>query len=629
MHGADLMRRFLAPLIALVISLSSLSAFAQQSGMWGQRGISRAFVVRDGILYDADGRGLAAYDVRSLNSINRIDVEWSDDETYDLSLFGDDELVVATSSGVVWFSIAGNGALDRIGSTTSTGRVQHIAASSTYVAAANANKLTLLERNGTTFKTTDRITYTGNVTAVAFVGNYLYVSVEREPMRVYPAPSTTSVRNIAGLTVEQFARAGDILWAVSASDGLNAIDVSNPAAPEVAGNFGKSAIHLTGVAASGTRVYVIEAPDKLHILDAADPAAIKDVRVLHEWVNVVGASDSRVFFAGPVIEESGLAYDPGPIPRELGKPVRAANAASGTILAEYNELAGPVSGVWTDGSVAYVIDPPYFRVLDVSKTTAPREVTSLLIPNLQDRIRVKNGLAVIYGRAYVNLVDVSEPLRPQLISTWDAQGHPPSAAAILKSRVIEANEFSGMHVVDFSNPTFPVQIGGRKWHYRDIAASDDAAYAAQHDIMLVVEIANEHTIVDRDELQVIHAQVDIVPPNSARPDLLLTRGDYGLRLYSLEDRFHPQEIDILKMANVGIFGTGDHLAYVAKDGRLNFLDLTKKMTLQPTEMRVTSPMQMSVAGSKIVIADRYSVRVYGPDTAPPPAAPARRRPTRH
>ncbi|HEY0371827.1 MAG TPA: hypothetical protein VGD79_07480 [Thermoanaerobaculia bacterium] len=620
------MRRYLALLTFLLVSLS---AIAQQSGMWGQRGISRAYLVHDGILYAADGRGLAAYDVRSMDRVGRVDVEWSDDETYDLSLYGDDELVVATSGGVERFSLAEDGTLNRLGSTNVTGRVQHIAAGSTYVAAANANKLTLLERNGTTFKIAQRITYAGNVTAVAFVGNYLYVSVDREPTRVYLPPSTTAVELLPGLSVEQFALSGDILWGVSSGDGLNAIDVSDPAAPEVIGNYGKSVIHLTGVAASGNRVYAIEAPDKLHVLDGTDPTEITLQRTINEWVNVVGASDTRVFFAGPIIQESGLKYDPGLIPRELGKPVRAASATNGSILAEYNELAGPVSGVWTDGSVAYVIDPPYFRVLDVSKTATPREVTSLVIPNLQDRIRVKNGLAVIYGRAYVNMLDVSDPLHPRLISTWDAQGHPPSAAAILQSRVIEANEFSGLHVVDFSNPTFPVQIGGRKWHYRDIAASDDVAYAAQHDIMLVVEIANEHTVVDRDELQVIHAQLDIVPPNSARPDLLLARGDYGLRLYSLEDRFHPEEIDFLPMANVGVFGTGDHLAYIAKDGRLNFVDLTKKLALQPTDMRVTSPMQMSVAGQKIVVADRYSVRVYGPDTTPLPAPPARRRPTRH
>jgi hypothetical protein len=367
----------------------------------------------------------------------------------------------------------------------------------------------------------------------------------------------------------------------------------------------------------------------LHVFDVTDPEEPVLVSTITEWVHVVAANATRAFFAGPIIDESGLAFDPGLIPRELGRPVRALDASTLAIAAESTDLAGPISGIWTDGSIAYVVDPPYLRTLDVSTTSNPREVHSLLIPNIQDRIRVKNGLAVLYGRAFVNLLDVSVPLRPRLIATWDAQGHPPSAAAILQTRVLEANEHSGMHVVDFSNASQPVQIGGRIWHYRDIAASDDAAYAAQFDIMLVVQIADERTVVDMDEIGVTQAQVDIAPPSSSRPEFLLARAEDGLRLYSLEDRFHPAEIGFLPMTGLGIFATGNRNAYIAKDGVLHFVDLTQELALQPTEMRVTSPMQMSVAGEKVVVADRYSVRVYGPNTAPPPVSPARRRPTRH
>jgi hypothetical protein len=35
-------------------------------------------------------------------------------------------------------------------------------------------------------------------------------------------------------------------------------------------------------------------------------------------------------------------------------------------------------------------------------------------------------------------------------------------------------------------------------------------------------------------------------------------------------------------------------------------------------MRVASPMQIASANGKIVVADRYSLRVFGPNTAPPP-----------
>ncbi len=631
LHHADLMRRLLL-LVPLLVTLSVSAQF----GMWGQRGISRAFVIDGDILYAADGRGVAAYDVSAADRITRIDVEWSDDETADLAIIGDSsgrDLVVATTTGVERFSIAGDGRLTRLGGTTATGRTEGIAANERYAAVFGARTVTLLERNGDGgLSIVRRISYGGDVTAVAFVGDYLYVSVEREPTRVYLAPSPTRVALLSGLTAAEFALSGNVLWAASESDGLTAIDVTDPAAPKILGSTGRYELRLRGVAASGSRVYAFAAPDQIHVFDATEPDDVAHVGTMNEWVNVIAASGMRIFFAGPIIDESGLAYDPGLIPRELGKPVRAADASNpGTpiLVAEYEDRAGPVTGAWTDGSVAYVIDPPYFRVLDVSKTGDPREVTSLLVPDLQDRIRVKNGLAVIYGRALVNLVDVSVPLRPRFIATWDAQGHPPSAAAILKTRVLEANEHSGMHVVDFGNPSQPVQIGGRIWHYRDIAASDDAAYAAQHDLMLVVEIADERTVIDRDMILVIHAQVDTAPPNASRPDYLLARGQAGLRLYSLEDRFHPVEIGSLEMSGLDIFATGDRHAYVAKDGSLHFVDLTKELELQPTEMRVTSPMQMSVAGEKIVVADRYSVRVYGPDTAPPPPPPARRRPTRH
>ena len=624
LHRADLMRRFLV-LLSLLVSFS----LAAQSGMWGQRGISRAFAIDDDVLYAADGRGVAAYDVSAADRITRIDVEWSDDETYDVALFGDAELVVATAGGVERFARSDGGTLTRIVGTTDPGRTDHVAANARFVAAASARNLMLLERNGNGLKVARRITYGGDVTALAFVGDHLYVSVERDPTRVYLAPSSTALDLIPGLTARQFALSGDVLWAASEDDGLNAIDVSNPATPAIIGSFGRNVLRLGGVAASGTRVYAFESPDALHVFDATDPAEIVLDATIDEWVNVLGASGTRVFFAGPVIDDSGLAYDPGLIPRELGKPVRALDASTRAIVAEYEELAGPVSGVWTDGSVAYVVDPPYLRVLDVSTTASPRQVTSLLIPNLQDRIRVKNGLAVIYGRAFVNVVDVSVPLRPRLIATWDAQGHPPNTAAILKTRVIEANDHSGMHVVDFSDPAFPVQVGGRIWHYLDIAASDDAAYAVQYDSLLVVEIAGERTVIDRDELRVIHQQVDTAPPNAAQPEYLFARGEAGLRLYSLADRFHPQEVDFVAMTGLGVFATGNRSAYVAKDGRLHLVDLTKKLALQATGMRVTSPMQMSVAGEKIVVADRYFVRVYGPDTASPPAPPARRRPTRH
>lgn len=616
------------PLLSLVSLLLSFSLFAQ-SGVWGERGISRSFVTQGNFLYAADGRGVSAYDVGSARSVSRIDVEHTEGESNDVALWGSTDLIVGTRFGVERYGIAANGTLTRLGTDDSISAVSAVAANARYAAAASGKIVTVFEREGSGLTVVRKITSSGRVTAIAFVGDYLYVAAEREPLRVYQPPSSSVVQTLSGINAEDFALANNVLWSASASDGLTGIDVSNPRAPKLVAEYGRGSVALRRVAAAGNRVVAVGRPNELHVFDASTPAEPRLVTTMNEWVNVVALSGSRIFLAGNVVEESGLAFDPGLIPRETGKPVRVFENT--TLMAEFSDFAGPVSGVWTDGSVAYVVDPPYLRVLDVSKTAAPREVMSFAIENIQDRIRVKNGKAILYGRAYVNYLDVSTPLRPRFLSTWDAQGHPPSGAAILKERVIEANEHSGMHIVDFSDPSRGIQIGGRIWHYHDVAAGEDAAYALMEDLMLVVEVAGEQTVIDRGLVHIQYEQVDTVPPNSLAPHALLVRGSEGLRHYSIagEQRFAPQELSFLPVSGLGVFATGDRHAYVEKDGRLHFIDLTAPLALQATELRVTAAMQMSVAGEKIVVADRYAVRVYGPDTAPPPAPPAKRRAVRH
>lgn len=626
LQGAGLMRRSL-----LLVSLFlSFSLFAQ-SGMWGQRGATRAFAINasGNVLYTADGRGVSAYDVRG--NVVRIDTEWGDDETYDVALMGSSDLVVATSTGVERFAVAADGTLERLSRIEVPGPVSRIAASARYAAAAAGQVLTLLRRDGIDLAVARRITFSHPITAVEFAGEHLYVSVAEEPLRVFLPPSSTALRLVPGVDASDMAVANGVLWAVSETDALVGLDVSNPAEPRVIGSAGLNELRLRGVAAAGTRVFAFEGANRLHAFDVSNPAQPRLVQTRTEWVNALAATESRLFLSGAIVTFSDLAFDPGYIPRETGKPVRVFGADSLELVAEFSDYAGPVSGVWTDGSVAYVVDPPYLRVLDVSKTAAPREVTSLLVPNLQDSIRVKNGIAVIYGRAFVNFLDVSVPLRPRYLGTWDAQGYPLSAAAILRQRIVEANQHSGMHVVDISDPDHPVQIGGRKWHYSDIAAGDDAVYAIQHDLLLIVEIADERDVVDRGEINLQYTQIDTSPPNASQPPLLLVRGNEGLRLYSIagEERFAPRELEFFPMTGLGRFATGDGTAYIARNGRLHFIDLTTSLALQETEWRVTSPMQMSVAGNKVVVADRYSVRVYGPDTAPPPPPPAKRRSSRH
>ncbi len=61
-------------------------------------------------------------------------------------------------------------------------------------------------------------------------------------------------------------------------------------------------------------------------------------------------------------------------------------------------------------------------------------------------------------------------------------------------------------------------------------------------------------------------------------------------------------------------------AYLAHAGSVQVIDLTDPVrpTLLSTTMHPVAPMQLAAAKSKVVIADRYALRIFGPNTAPPP-----------
>lgn len=599
-------------LVTLFLSFLSTAALA---GMWGSRGISERFVVSGDVLYDADGRGVSVYRIGA--NVERIDLELTDDRTFDIAVAGS-ELFAGTSRGVRRYAIAQNGTLNFLEAIEDRGAAERMAADTRWLASAAGPKLLVRERGSGSPILFRELTFDNPVRALAFVGGRLYVGVEREGIYVYDVTRDAPLTSLA-VEASGFAQQNNVLWAAAGPVGIVSIDVSSPSAPRILGNSGGGEVNMTGVAVTGTRAFAIQRPSRLFVFDVATPSAPRLLQTIDTPSNVIAASGNRLFLAGSIIDAFGLET-------ATGLPVRVLDTASLATVAEFRDLAGPVSGVATDGSVAYVVDPPFFRVLDVSKTNAPREMASIEVANIQDRIRVKRGLAIVYGRGLVNLIDVTNPHRPKHVGTYDSLGIPPSNAGIARDTIVEANYASGLHVVDTSDPAAPLQIAGRIWHYLDLVTSDDVIYAFLQNTMLVADLTNRHKVVDVIESEIGIVQAELAPAAAPRPDYLLVRTPEGIHVFSLvADRFHPREHGFVRVSNAGVMGTADRIAWFEKGGDLWSIDLPSSFAAEKTNLRVTAPMQISGAGQKVVIADRYSVRVYGPDTPAPQPAPASRR----
>ena len=593
-----------------------LPAVAADAALWGSRGITQAFAVVGARVYIADGRGVSLYDVSDPAAIRRLDVEIGDDESHDVAVSGDDLVVLATDGGIEWFTIATDGTLTRAGRYAAAGAFTDVSAAGSVVAAGGSRNITIFDRSPQGLQRRRTITTQDTARSLEFVGGLLYAAFEHGGITIYDPSSGARVESILTET-PAIALDGGVLWIASGQTGIHAYDVSDPSNPTpIVRRFGALEIQADDVAAGNGKLYVRDGHDLVRIYDVTDPLLPVQTSSIEEWVHVMLAEGDLLLIAGTV-------YDHENLPSPTGVPLRVFDIGSGSaprIAGEFRDLAGPVSGVFTDGSIAYVVDPPFLRTIDVSRTADPREMASIRIPGIQDSIRVKNGLAVIYGRSDVNLVDVSDPWNLRFLGTWDAEGHPPSSAALLRDTFVEANEHSGLHIVDYSDPARPVQIAGRIFHYHDVAAGDDAVYALQQIAFLTLDLTDRTKVVDRQVLITQYLQIDSIPPNSAYPThLVLTRHD-GVEIWSLvPDRFQPRRIAFTTLTRPGIFGTSESAAFVAYEGTLRRVDTAGAVT--PTGLRVTSPMQISAAGEKLVVADRYALRVYGSDTAPPPPAP--------
>ena len=372
---------------------------------------------------------------------------------------------------------------------------------------------------------------------------------------------------------------------------------------------------------TGTKIVAAE-PSAIHVYDLQDRTAASTLP-LGDTVQAIGgaAHGTRLYLSETNLDRFGLAT-------ETGAPLRVYDVAGAPkLLGETRELAGPVSGAATDGTLAYIVDRPFFRVIDVSNTSAPRELASLAVDNIEDQVKLLGKQVLLYGRGDAELIDVSNPYQPKLVKVFHSSGRPPSNAAFARDTILEANPWSGFHVVDFVHYADAAQIGGIKGHYYEVVANGgDFAYIGGGEIAIgAVDLRDPHNPTITKVLPVAVRQAFITGQR------LVVRSDDGLMVYDISEPLDPIGIAFVPIATPGTAGPVDNGALVWNGDTLLRTNLAFG-DVAPSGLRVLAPMQIDSAGAKVVVADRYALRVFGPNTAPPPPPPppppARRHATR-
>src|SRR5262249_33209959 len=95
------------------------------------------------------------------------------------------------------------------------------------------------------------------------------------------------------------------------------------------------------------------------------------------------------------------------------------------------------------------------------------------------------------------------------------------------------------------------------------------------------------------------------------------------RAYNITDPRNPLELSNTPMTAINTIAADGDTAYIASAGLVQAMDLTNpsRPALSRLDIQPFAPMQIAAAKGKLVIADRYSLRIFGPDTPPPPPPP--------
>jgi hypothetical protein len=278
---------------------------------------------------------------------------------------------------------------------------------------------------------------------------------------------------------------------------LDILDVSDPTQPAPLGEY----IYYTGycrgeVAVHGSQAFVSYCDEnsvqRVGVIDVSDPAQ-------PTWVGSVvidGALDDLQIREDVLYAATGTG---GFQTLDISVPTAPA------VMGGWCEARGPSAIAGRDG-LGYMGDGVGgLRVLDFSEPLTPRTVAHLPLPGFQRDVRLAGDWAysVDFSRA-LNLVDVSDPARPVLLSRILEDLR---SAVVRDGYAYLAVGAPGLRIYDLSDPQLPVLVGqcdltGYAW---DLEVAGGFAYVCTfHEGLQVVDVSDPTQPVRRGGIRVEH-----------------------------------------------------------------------------------------------------------------------------
>ena len=296
-------------------------------------------------------------------------------------------------------------------------------------------------------------------------------------------PSSAQTRNLILLATHggpsELVPVVDDCAYVAGGDTLRIVDVSNPSAPVEWSTY-TAPDRIYGLHANGDRVYLAGGLEGLQIIDVSSPTTPRLV--------------SRHVTPGQAVDVTTVGTSALVVNLMTGLEVVDLSTPRAPRLLVTQDTPGYQRAVSSDGSRVFVVDQPTGVVLfDLSTPASPAELgthPSLTAParSVTTDPTNQNRLYVVYeGTGLVEVLDISNPERPQVVGSYAPEGRPQRVAVAGSSLYVPKGQ-AGIEVVDMSDPTAPSISAAydTPGTARMIAVTDHLIVVADDDALLLL-----------------------------------------------------------------------------------------------------------------------------------------------
>ncbi len=267
---------------------------------------------------------------------------------------------------------------------------------------------------------------------------------------------------------------------INRTGGFRIVDVSAPTAPVTVGEFqAGAAVHDMVVAGDYAFLLVGETVPHLAVADISDPTSPFEIPLSKEarW------SGSSLAAVGGYLY---LAYAGGEAPTGGLRILDIADASRPAEVACHDGIGPEIWELAISGRHAFITTGEGLLVLDVGVSSTPALAGAYTFDRVTGFGRdlvVEGDYALVGGGPHgLQVVDISDPVRPAVVSQIDTGGHT-WAVALDGNYVYLADEYNGLRVIDVSDPLHPLEVGfydvpGPYEFFHGVAVEDGYAYVA-------------------------------------------------------------------------------------------------------------------------------------------------------